>query len=368
LQNMDAISTILFLGATQGIILSVVILTIRRDHQLANRILASILIVFSISIVLHTLSHINSELNLPHHEGIISILFYLIGPLIYFYVQALTIPDFVITKKDYLHLIPFIVCLIIYFPFYLLPSMSGTQHTIGEIIAAGVVTQTLAYTILAIIALRKHKRTIKESFSSLEKINLNWLRFLVIGYLITWTIAIVLEGFHGKIESWDYSWIVVSAFMYAIGYMGLRQPEIFSGAHFEEFKNDATTKKKYEKSTLTPEMAEVYLTKLQNYMSQKKPYLDNNLTLPKLANQLAISTHHLSQIINESFRQNFFEFINCHRVEEVKQMIRKPENQNINLASLGLDAGFNSISAFNAAFKKHSGMTPSEFKDHKQIL
>jgi AraC-like DNA-binding protein len=363
---MDTISTILSLGAAQGIILSIIILTIRRGDRLANRILASILIVFSISIFLHTLSQTNSKLNLPSHEGIISILFYLIGPLIYFYVKALTIPNFVITKKDYLHLMPFFICLVIHVPFYLQPSMNKIQHTIGEIVAVGAVFQTFAYIILAITELRKHKRAIKESFSSLEKINLNWLRFLIIGYIITWTIAIVLEGFHGKIESWDYSWIIVSVFMYAIGYMGLRQPEIFSGIQRENVKKVMSPKRKYEKSTLSPEMAQEYLEKLQNHMFQKKPYLNNNITLPTLANQLAISTHHLSQIINENFNQNFFEFINSYRVEELKQLIRNPKNQNINLASLGLDAGFNSISAFNAAFKKHTGITPSEFRESKQ--
>ncbi len=342
------------------------ILTIRRGDRFANRILASILIVFSISIVLHTLSHTNSKFNLPHHEGIITILFYLIGPLIYFYVEGLTIPSFMITKKDYLHFMPFIICLIIYLPFYLLTSVNKTQHIIGEIIAVGVLFQTFAYIVLSIIALRKHKQAIKESFSSLEKINLNWLRFLIVGYIITWTIAIVLEGFHGKIESWDYSWIIVSVFMYAIGYMGLRQPEIFSGAHLENLKGVAPAKKKYEKSTLTVEKADEYHEKLRTIMEKEKPYLQHDLTLPVLAKTLSISIHHLSQIINERLNQNFFEFVNCYRIGEAKRMIQDPQKKNLNLSAIGFEAGFNSVSAFNTAFKKHTRMTPSQFRDSRQ--
>ena len=192
---MDTISTILFLGATQGIILAIIILTIRRGDRHANSILASILIVFSISIILHLLSHTNFGLDLPYHEGIITILFYLIGPLIYFYVKALTISEFKISGKDYLHLLPFIVCLITFVPFYFLPTFTKIQHIVGEAVAAGVIFQTFAYISIAVVVLRKHSFAIKGSFSSIEKINLNWLRFLIVGYTITWTIAIVLEGF-----------------------------------------------------------------------------------------------------------------------------------------------------------------------------
>lgn len=162
----------------------------------------------------------------------------------------------------------------------------------------------------------------------------------------------------------SYVWIFVSVFMYAIGYMGLRQPEIFYGPYNQNLTVDGLTKKKYEKSALTPEKAEEYLQKLRHVVAREKPFLKSEITLPELAKHLAISPHHLSQIINEQLRQNFFEFVNSHRIEEAKKLIIDPENKNVNIAEIAFEVGFNSLSVFNTAFKKHTGMTPSQFREH----
>ena len=101
-------------------------------------------------------------------------------------------------------------------------------------------------------------------------------------------------------------------------------------------------------------------------MESDKPYLDGDLTLAALADQLSISRHHLSQIINERLGLNFFEVVNRHRVEEAKRMLLDEAYQHLNIASIGFEAGFNSISALNAAFRKHAGMTPSQYRKSAQ--
>ena len=96
-------------------------------------------------------------------------------------------------------------------------------------------------------------------------------------------------------------------------------------------------------------------------MDEKKPYLEPKLTLNMLATQLDVSSNHLSQTINQHQNQNFYDFINQYRVEEFKQRAKDPKNQHFIILALALDAGFNSKSAFNLIFKKHTGMTPSQF-------
>jgi len=365
---METIATILFLGAAQGFLLAFVLLSIRRGNRSANRMLAAILVIFSLCIVLHSLSYSENELFVPHHSGIVGILFFLVGPLFYFYVKALTANQPGFRKEDTLHLLPFFLGMISLIASYLQFIDRDEGHLVQEIILTLLVFQTLSYIIFVIAALRKHSRRIQETFSSIEKINLNWLRFLIIGYTLTWLISLTLEGFGGNQQSWDYGWLFVSAFMYAIRYLGLKQPEIFSGGFGENASQKSGQKKKYEKSTLTSEASDAYYQKLKAVMKTEKPFLQSDLTMPGLAKQLSISPHHLSRVINEKFQQNFFEFINRCRVEEAKQMLLDPQSQHLNIAAIGLEAGFNSISAFNAAFKKHAGMTPSQFRADSLML
>jgi AraC-like DNA-binding protein len=120
--------------------------------------------------------------------------------------------------------------------------------------------------------------------------------------------------------------------------------------------------KKYEKSTLTLERGDAYLKRLLDLMEKEKPYTDGGLTLNKLAKALAISPHHLSQMINEQLNQNFFDFINLYRIEEAKRMLVDPARKHYSVLAISEEVGFNSKSAFNAAFKKHTQMTPSDFR------
>lgn len=126
-------------------------------------------------------------------------------------------------------------------------------------------------------------------------------------------------------------------------------------------------RKKYEKSRIPPEHAQQYFDKLVRYMGTERPYLEPDINLPTLAKRLMIPDHYLSQIINARLKQNFFDFINSHRIDEAKKKILNPEYSRVSFLQIAFDVGFNSKSAFNRAFKKHTGMTPSQFKRNSRI-
>jgi AraC-like DNA-binding protein len=94
-----------------------------------------------------------------------------------------------------------------------------------------------------------------------------------------------------------------------------------------------------------------------------KPYLELGFTLALLADKLDISPLHLSQVINENLGKSYFDFVNEYRVQETKKVLTSPEAERFSILGIALDAGFNSKSAFYTAFKKHAGMTPTQFKD-----
>jgi AraC-like DNA-binding protein len=149
----------------------------------------------------------------------------------------------------------------------------------------------------------------------------------------------------------------VSAFVYAMGFIGLRKPEVLTG--MEELP---PSPRRYEKSTLTLERSDTYLQRLLDVMNTEKPYKDGRLTLQKLAKALSVSPHHLSQTINQQLNQNFIDFINAYRIEEAKRMLVDPAKKHYSILAVSEEVGFNSKSAFNTAFKRHANMTPSEFR------
>ena len=100
-------------------------------------------------------------------------------------------------------------------------------------------------------------------------------------------------------------------------------------------------------------------------METEKPFMDGDLTVQKLADRLSISTAHLSQTINEQRGQTFSDFINSYRVEEAKRKLLDPACKHLSVLGIAEEVGFNSKSSFNAVFKKHTDMTPSEFRARK---
>lgn len=95
-------------------------------------------------------------------------------------------------------------------------------------------------------------------------------------------------------------------------------------------------------------------------MTEQKPYLNPSFSLPELADQLHESVHGVSQAINDGLGKNFFELIAGYRVEEAKKLLK--EQMNIKVEEIAEQVGYSSKSSFNTAFKKNTGMTPSEFR------
>ena len=222
--------------------------------------------------------------------------------------------------------------------------------------------QIITYLFSILNLLVRHRRNIQVSFSSLEHINLRWLYFLTIGQMIIWPIAFFIEISGGGSHQWNIVWLFISILMYAMGYFGLRQPEIFAGQFIEEQLTTFTTKRKYEKSTLSAQDSETIARKLQELIDTERPYLQSNLSLPDLARHLSVSTHHISQVLNERIGKTFFDYINSYRVEEAKRLLRDPKMNHLSIAAIGFDAGFNSLSAFNSVFKRYTNITPSQYR------
>ena len=360
---ISATNIILFLGAIQGIVLGVVLLRTSKRNKTANILLAAMLFFFSFSICLHAVVH---TLFIPffskHHKLLINFGFVTFGPIIYLYIKTLTKPNLQLLKTDILHFLPLLICMFFILPIAVSTNDTKIYHILQGVVYSGVFINLIVYIAISMMLLRSFSRRIRDNFSSIEKIDLKWLKFFLFCIVLIVFAAVITHLLYQGDVAGNYFWIAISLIIYLMGYFGLAQPEIFSGKVLDVYK-ELGDKKKYEKSTLTPERAEDYFQRLSIAMQEKQTFLNSDLTLSALAKEIRVSTHHLSQLINEKVGQTFYDYINSHRIEKAKEYLSSNEKQHLGIGSIGFEVGYNSLSAFNGAFKKFTGMTPSQFKN-----
>jgi len=357
----------------QLILLAIVIINYQKGKRISNRILAVFMLsnAFLVGNFVAFRMRVLSIPAIPFLYVIGTSSYLLLGPLLYLYTKSLCYHNFKFRKIDCLHFVPFILIslfLIIHYYVRLAGVEEGTPGQIrcitflDSIIKNGTLhVQILIYMILTLRTLYLYRSGLKELFSSIEKISLSWLLFLLFGFILMWLMDVVsfamriMDFNSGEIHNILLFFSLTINFIFAtvIVYRGLKHPELFSGIE---------QRPKYATSRLTKEQAARYIEKITNYMKKEKPYLDPALSLNELAEHLALSPRYLSQSINYILNQNFFDFINSYRIDEAKDLFSDPCNETKTILEILYEVGFNSKSVFNNAFKRHTGMTPTEFR------
>lgn len=391
--TLDWLHVIVLLGAIQGVFLAGALAT-KKNNRTANRLLAAAMLVFSISLATSVYHAAGLERVYPHLFGLAYPMPFLYGPLIYLYAVAAADRSRRFTWRDTLHFVPFLATVLAGLPIY---AMSGTEKLAfyQNLLVGGdrplllVIADPLkfvsgiTYSVLTILFLRRHRERVKDSYSSTERVNLRWLLWLGAAAAAIWALATTFEVLEftsiGRIaRADDFVSLAVACLVYAIGYMGLRQPEIFRYATAEHpiptTRVDAppvrpevepaaeTDAARYERSGLTLPEARRLKGDLLAAMDKQRPWKDSELTLADLAALLNTTPHKLSEVLNSQIKETFYDFVNGYRVREVQRRIAAGEGRALKILSLALDAGFASKSTFNQVFKKHTSQTPSDFR------
>lgn len=366
------ILSIIFIPATlQSLLLSYQLF--RRKHNLhANRILALFFIFFALELgyCLYEITGlykiypglIGSAIGLP----------LLYGPLVYYFVYLLGDETRRIKPIQYLTFLPFFI---FYIPLQILLHSHSTverielilnnfsDHTIYSFLVALIPLYVLVFMVAGILEVQKINKKIKETYSKIEYINLYWLNSFTYG-VIAALVSVVFLHFIEHLLPFNIKYppfILMSAWMFYLGYLTLHQPEV---AIHKEAGNipDEEISQSYIKSALPENISKELSEKLYNLMETDKPYLNPDLKLYDLAAKLETSTHNLSQILNQTINQNFYDFINYYRVEEFKKLIAEDSGQKYSILALAYEAGFASKTSFYTIFKKSTGITPSEYR------
>jgi AraC-like DNA-binding protein len=294
---------------------------------------------------------------------------FLFGPSLYWYSVTMARKVQPKGKTLLIHMIPFFLFLLFVIILRVINNAWGIQPSIFQYMLSSMHIQILCYMVVSIREISSYQRKIENVYSSLDKMNLNWLKLNVIAFLCMWIVDIV-DFLAGKIDSTpDEAFIIMTFlsllinFLFAnlIIYKGLTTPELFIEIP------DSPVKNKYSSSLLSPEQSFRIAEKLKEFMEKEKPYLEPEITLQELATKVDIQPRYVSQVINERFNKNFFEFINDYRVEEAKTQLAKESGIEKTVLEILYECGFNSKSVFNTFFKKSTGLTPSQYRKRCSI-
>src|SRR5690625_2049270 len=391
-------AVIYLLGAIHGGILALV-LAQKGENKLPNKILAVMMVVFSIDLgwaALQLFGLLDQYTFLIGLDYPVTLLY---GPLLYLYVETMRDGRLTLDQNEYLHFIPFFLLVLYMLPFYMEPGWTKITFLANpnnienpydlNMINHLKIIHVLLYIADVIYMINSYRKKIKNTFSNIEKIKLNWLQYFIGGAVLVAGIGAVINFLPtsrpniiigmGKGIYNNITLLSTTLFVYGIGYMGLYQPEVFArqmekntSGNIQRNSNRAVEgdeqREQYQKSGLDKREAQQYAEKLYKIMEDKKMYRDSDLTLSDLAEQLGISSHNLTEIINRYIGKNFYDFVNGYRIEEVKRTISDPGSNDLTLLAVGLNAGFNSKSTFNAVFKKQTGVTPSQFRKQQQKI
>jgi len=330
------------LGAFNGLLLSCYFLFFYKPKHRSNYFLGMLLLMLSIRIAKSVFLYFNENLAFGYLQiGISACVF--IGPFLYFYIHSVIKPHGHISKTWINHIgviLPIVIIGSIYYPF---------EHHM-EVYRFQVLNWIyylwLAYWILSAMTMKDvlKKLLIREQkINGLEK----WLITILIGNVLIWA----------AYYFWGYGTYILGALSFS--FMMYLMVVLMV---FRQRKTSISyqTLPKYGDKKIDSQSADIYIDKLQELMTDQQLYTNPNLKLPELAEELGVSTHVLSQLLNDNLNKSFTFFINEYRVEAAKQLIK--EDSPFTLESIGYECGFNSKSTFFATFKKFTKTTPAKYR------
>jgi AraC-like DNA-binding protein len=332
-------------GLLHGILFAVYLGLIKKKRTLSNVLLGLILIFMAFrigkSVVLYFVEDLEPVLIF------IGLAFLLLtGPLLRWYVIGMTRANFKLTHKYFIELLPFVL----FFIMSLFVSREWFESLNKQVIivfASGLILIYLhlaAYIFISAKEVLKIKKASKGGFQTKsQKSILSWLQTLIIGFCIIWG-TYVLN-------------IIDDAVPYILG------PIIYSIViyylSFKAYKLGATD---VDGSVFKENDNLLLFERISTLIVEEDLFLEPNISLSSISKRMGVSNQKTSEAINQCADRNFNDFINFYRIQQAKKLFQEDQAAVYTISSIAYDTGFSSLSAFNSAFKKFEGMTPSAYR------
>jgi AraC-like DNA-binding protein len=335
--------TISGLGVVHGLFLAVFLWTTPKGNPPANRLLGILLTVLSFrvgkSVFLEFLNNLDVKFIFIGLGSMMAI-----GPLFYLFAKATAEPAFRWKNGYWLHFIPCFLAML--FGFWI--NQASLKSLPIQLFYGLYLSYYSHYLIYLIITksyiLRQRKVGLPHKADKL-------LSLLFYGLMVIW-VAYVFNLFDESIP-----YIIGPALYSVVAYV--TSFIIITKGYLPELAPE-----KYKTTRVSEEQMEQLFSRVKTLVIEEKQYKNPELTLKSLSKTLKVSPQVLSMVINQMSRQNFNAFINHYRVDEATRLLQNPESNNLTIAAIADEVGFNSISSFNRAFKKQTGKTPQNYRQH----
>lgn len=303
---------------------------------------------------------------------------FLIGPVLYFYIQSLLNPDFEVSKRDYLHFTPAVLYLLYSLVIFITDKWilddfyfyaDGRDKDLDFWYQMSGLISMLMYLFLGLRYYRNYRNIIEQEVSFADEISFKWIERFMIAFgiiLLLRVLFFILNPEWGEFGSkyWYYLCFSILFFYIAMsGYFVIVKTTTNLSFH-QNLKrlpeiNTYTVPRKSDE--LAADIVKEWKGKILMLFSDEKIYTHPNLTITHIAEMLETHRNLISSVINQGFEMNFNDFVNEKRTEAVIQKLKQREHTIKTLLSIALDSGFNSKATFNRAFKKHTGLTPRQY-------
>lgn len=370
MEKLQWFSYALLLASAQGCILILVLRKIPNANKRANLHL-SVMIGLVVSAMIGRLAFDPKLFTyFPHFVIVSDVIIFLFGPFFYFYIRAVLLLPPLSIRSKLLHFLPAFAHFVSMIPQIILDKDTYIHMMMVErtpwLYAVWLSFEGMAillnfcYLYLSYSIVKKHKsKPLIQTYSKY----LHTILILLLICLVGWAQGYMLYFF--KVRSLlsfagsTLGWLLPTGITYFLGYLTAVKPQLF--------KIPALPKEKYQNSSLVKSDLEKHQELLEELMVTQLPYINPNLTLQSLGAMLMLKPAQLSQIINECYHKNFFDFINTYRLQHFIRLASLEEHQHKTLLGIALEAGFNSKSTFNRAFKKEYKVAPTTYLKQMKV-
>jgi len=372
-----------------GIVLTLIILFLLFKKNQKEQLPNTILVVFFFLLLFVSLSYYG-QLHRIKWLYVVSFLpedtiVWFVGPLLMLYIKSLFLRPKGLVKRHIIQFIPFLIyTLSISVPLwlsvikgeYVFKNLGYMEdHIVLPVLMVGNI-YLLGYMVFCLKLVNRYQSLIKHNYSTFTEHDFSWIKNLLIGsmavisidlftglyYFITEKELVILGSSDGHLTILAMVILVAYLGYHGVGQSRMLLPEFLLAQNEEPLEKMV---KEEKKSNTHPLLSDEELKNLEGrfhtVLVEQKLYLDENLTLGKIASLMDTTDKKLSFFINHHLHTTFYDLINKERVAMVKTQLHEKALQQYTLLGIAHNSGFKSKTSFNRIFKKETGLSPSEY-------
>lgn len=323
----------------------------------------------------------------------------LIGPFLWVYVSALTSEtEWRWSPQEFFHLVPGLMALCVVAGFQALPVQAREAMVLrGEAVEEGApaliavlawfvitlwVPQSCYYLIRSAKRLMHYRRQLMQVFANIEQRRMAWLTLLIVLLGVVWlAVIIAVVGanlFNYSVMGRGGHTLLALLAVWILTVFGLSQQPGYHGHYAAKESDEAeevlslderpqsgarkSQSEKYSRSALDQTQSARIANKIEHAMVDQKLYLQSDLTLGDLAKAVNAPANYVSQTLNETLGESFFDYVNQKRVEAAQLLLRETDRSVLQIA---YEVGFNARSSFYKAFQRNTGMSPGKYRQEQ---